>query len=255
MRPLNTNDVRANCEAGSDAAHKNEERTTYNVYCDESCVTSSLADDFMAIGGIMCPLDQKRDIVRTVDRLRAYYNVQGEFGWKTVCPSRLSFFQALVDLFFSNPELRFRAVVVSRRETNFDDTEEMFQKVYYQVFNNWLDRRDSYRLFIDRRIDERDRVDTLRRCLIDTFQFGNSVKFVEEVESHENDLIQLADLFIGALAASRNGHLQLEGSSAAKLQICRDICRNLNTSTLASYETWPSEQKFNVFHFRGRRNM
>lgn len=203
----------------------------------------------------MCPLDQKREIVRTVDRLRAYYNVQGEFGWKTVCPSRLSFFQALVDLFFSNPELRFRAVVVSRRETNFDDTEEMFQKVYYQVFNNWLDRRDSYRLFIDRRIDERDRVDTLRRCLIDTFQFGNSVKFVEEVESHENDLIQLADLFIGALAASRNGHLQLEGSSVAKLQICRDICRNLNTSTLASYETWPSEQKFNVFHFRGRRNM
>ena len=203
----------------------------------------------------MCPLDQKREIVRTVDRLRAYYNVQGEFGWKTVCPSRLSFFQALVDLFFSNPELRFRAVVVSRRETNFDDTEEMFQKVYYQVFNNWLDRRDSYRLFIDRRIDERDRVDTLRRCLIDTFQFGNSVKFVEEVESHENDLIQLADLFIGALAASRNGHLQLEGSSAAKLQICRDICRNLNISTLASYETWPSEQKFNVFHFRGRRNM
>ena len=154
-----------------------------------------------------------------------------------MCPSRLSFFQALVDLFFSNPELRFRAVVVSRRETNFDDTEEMFQKVYYQVFNNWLDRRDSYRLFIDRRIDERDRVDTLRRCLIDTFQFGNSVKFVEEVESHENE------------------HLQLEGSSAAKLQICRDICRNLNTSTLASYETWPSEQKFNVFHFRGRRNM
>lgn len=231
------------------------ERATYNVYCDESCVTSSASDDFMAIGGIMCPFDRKREIVRKVDLLRAYYNVQGEFGWKTVCPSRLPFFQALVDLFFSDPGLRFRAVVVSRRETNFEDTEEMFQKVYYQVFNNWLDRRDSYRLFIDRRIDERDRVDTLRRCLIDTFQFGDAVRFVEEVEPHENDLIQLADLFIGALAASRNGHLQVEGSSVAKLQICRDICRNLGISTLASYETWPSEQKFNVFHFRGRRNM
>ena len=231
------------------------ERATYNVYCDESCVTSSAADDFMAIGGIMCPLDRKREIVRKVDLLRAHYNVQGEFGWKTVCPSRLPFFQALVDLFFSDPGLRFRAVVVSRRETNFEDTEEMFHKVYYQVFNNWLDRRASYRLFIDRRIDERDRVDTLRRCLIDTFQFGDAVRFVEEVESHENDLIQLADLFIGAREASTNGHLQVEGSSGAKLQICRDICRNLNTNTLASYETWASEQKFNVFHFRGRRNM
>lgn len=235
--------------------NESHRRVTFNVYCDESCVTSSPKDEFMAIGGIMCPTESKRELVNKIDHLRAFYDVQGEFGWKTVCPSRLHFFQALVDMFFSSPDLRFRAVVVSKRETDFEDTEEMFQKVYYQVFNNWLDRRNSYRLFIDRRIDDRDRVDTLRRCLIDTFQFGDAVRFVEEVESYENDLIQLADLFIGSLAASRNGHLQLEGSSAAKLQICRDICRNLGTSTLASYETWPSEQKFNVFHFRGRRNM
>lgn len=227
----------------------------FNVYCDESCVTSSRSDEFMAIGGLMCPLKKKIGIVRNIDRLRGFYNVQGEFGWKTICPAKLDFFQAVVDMFFSDPDLKFRAVVVSRRETNFDDNEEMFQKVYYQVFNNWLDRREHYRIFIDRRIDDRERVTTLRRCLIDTRQFGYAVKFVEEVESNENDLIQLTDLFIGSLTASRNGHLQVEGASQAKLQISRDICGHLGIGTLASYETGPSEQKFNVFHFRGRRNM
>lgn len=231
------------------------EREDWNVYCDESRVTSDRSDDFMVIGAIMCPMKAKEAVVNEIDCLRARYGVQGEYGWKTVCPSKLPFFKALADLFFMTGELKFRCVVVSRTETDFADDEERFRLVYYQVFNNWLNAKGHYRVFLDRRIDTRDRVSVLRRCLMGTRRFGNSVRFVEEVESEECDLIQLADMLMGAVGYSWNGRCDLSGSSKAKIELCGAIASRIGASTLDHYKTGPSEEKFNVFHFLGRNNM
>lgn len=222
-------------------------RDMYNVYCDESRVDSP--GSYMLIGGVMCPMRNKKEIVTEIRRLRSKYSVYGEFGWKTVCPSKLGFFLDLIDYFFDENTLCFRCVILEKETTVFPSADDRFQKTYYQVFNNWLDRREFYRIFIDHRVDDKTRVATLRRCLINTRIFGESVKFVEEVESSDNDLIQLADLLIGAVGYQWNELDTVDNASKAKISVCNLIAKHISTDTLAKFSTGLGEDKFNIFHF------
>ena len=87
---------------------------TYNIYCDESCHLEHDRQKAMVLGGIWCPYDNRKKISRELRALKRKYRLSPKFEikWNKVSPSRIDFYLALVDFFFDNPDLHFRAFII-----------------------------------------------------------------------------------------------------------------------------------------------
>jgi len=221
----------------------------YQVYCDESRHTSDPSDHYMVIGAISCPASEKRALVRRIHSLRAIHAAQGEFGWKRLSPNKRAFYWSLLDLFAGEASLQFRCIVVDRTRFKADDLELGFYKLYYQMLVHWLSPECSYRIYLDYQQNrERDRFSILRDVLRCRLSEQAKIISLEPADSSELELMQLADLLIGAVGYERNGR----SGSETKRRFCVDLAKELKRSAL-SQSTPLGESKFNVFQFGAQR--
>ena len=227
--------------------------TDFNIYCDESRHTSDPTQPYLVIGAVQCPRERKHEIVGRIHQLQARHDTQGELGWKRVAPNRLSFYEALLDLFASDPDLRFRCLVANRRELddatyNDGDSELGFYKLYYQMLVHWLQPGNRYHIYLDWQQNAmQSRFSDLSLILSRKLSGRASIACLEPVTSDKLPLIGLADILIGAVGYAWNG---LAGSPA-KLRICEKLRDAAGTNTLAM--TTPlTAHKVDIFRFTGR---
>ena len=74
---------------------------------------------------------------------------------------------------------------------------------------------------------------------------------MEEVESRECALVQVADLLIGCMGYEWNGHtdpVRYPDASNFKVELCGYLALQLGRPSLR-FSTWRTEEKFNVFAF------
>lgn len=222
----------------------------YLIYCDESRHTSDSGDRFMVIGAVSCRAPRKRGIVRRIHNLRAIHAAQGEFGWKRLSPNKKGFYWDLLGLFAKEPELQFRCIVVDKTTFKSEDAELGFYKLYYQMLVHWLSHECAYRIYLDYQQNrEQNRFRTLRDILRRKLSGRAQILSLEPSDSSELELMQLADLLIGAVGYSWNGRT----GSETKVAFCEDLARSLGRPSLAT-STMPSEAKFNVFRFDSRND-
>jgi len=226
------------------------------VYCDESCHLPNDHQKAMVLGAIWCPGNQRQRLGRAIKALKKQYGITPatEIKWTRVSPGRLDFYLALVDLFFAETDLRFRAVVVPDKSLldheAFNQTHDSFYyKMWYQLLTQVIDNKHRFRIYLDiKDSSSRQRVEKLHEVLCNSkLDFEKQV--IEEVtllHSHEVPLLQLADLLIGAVSYV---NLSLAGSPAkqAVIQRIRD-----RTGYSLSASTLLREDKFNVFVWRSR---
>lgn len=224
-----------------------------NVYCDESRHTSDPKQAYMVIGAIACPREHKREVVHRIHTLKQQYATQGEFGWKRLAPNRQAFYWAMIDVFASDPLLEFRALVVDRNSLdhaayNAGDQELGFYKLYYQMLVHWLKPDCAYHIYLDWQQNRvQHRFADLQLILTRKLSGRARIECLEPVTSRNLPLIELTDLFIGAVGYAWN---KLDGSPV-KRQFCTDLAHAVGFHRLdvATVKDFP---KFNIFHFQGR---
>lgn len=227
--------------------------TDFNIYCDESRHTSDPSQPYLVIGAVQCPRERKREIVGRIHQLQYRHEAQGELGWKRVSPNRLAFYEALLDLFASDPDLRFRCLVANRNDLdhvtyNDGDSELGFYKLYYQMLVHWLQPGNRYHIYLDWQQNAvQSRFSDLKLILSRKLSGRASIACLEPVTSSNVPLIGLADILIGAVGYAWNGL----GGSEAKLRIC-EMLRNVADTTSLAATTPLTAHKVNIFRFGGR---
>ncbi len=223
----------------------------FNIYCDESCHLENDRQSAMVLGAVWCPDSQRASIARSVRDLKRQYGLASgfEIKWTKISPAKLDFYLALIDLFFSDPRLHFRAIVIpdkSRLEHSaFNQShDDFYYKMYFQLLKVIFESDSRYRVYLDiKDTRSQQKVTRLHDYLANAqYDFNKEmVERIQQVHSHEIEQLQLADVLIGALGYVHRGLR----TSSAKQAVIEKIKATSGFGLLHS--TLPSEKKFNVF--------
>lgn len=228
----------------------------FNLYCDESCHLENDRQSVMVLGTVWCAREKAREIAVRLREIKQAHGLPADFEvkWTKVSPAKLGFYRDVLDYFFDDDDLHFRALVAHKaglRHADFDQThDDWYYKMMFALMEPLLNPHACFRLYLDKK-DTRSaqKVRKLHDVLCNNlYDFNRAiVERVQVLESHAVEQLQLADLLLGAISHSSRG---LTGSGAKSSLIARIRERTgytLDRSTLLR------EPKFNLFIWRGQQ--
>jgi hypothetical protein len=226
----------------------------YNVYCDESCHLENDGQKAMVLGALSCPADKRREVSLRIREIKARHGIssKAEAKWTKISPSRVKFYTDLVDFFFDDSDLSFRALVVPDKDLlnhkAFDQSHDLwYYKMYFDMLKAILNPHDHYHIYIDIKDTLGDRkVKKLHNVLSNNqYDFSrNVIQRVQQIHSREVELMEPLDVLIGAVSYA-NRYLS---SSKAKVAVVDRIRKRSGYSLTES--TLLRERKMNIFCWR-----
>jgi hypothetical protein len=225
-----------------------------NIYCDESCHLQKDTSPVMVLGAVWCPAKKTREVADRLREIKKDHDISlhREVKWTKVSPSKLKFYLAVLNYFFDDDDLHFRGVVIpDKTKLPKDDSRSSHDECYFEICFTLLepiiDPTKAHCVYLDIK-DTRSETKraNLERVLRESREdhSGSIIRRVQQIRSHESELLQLADLLIGAVGYANRG---LETSAAKQNLISRIRTRSRKKLTGS---TWMREEKFNLFFWR-----
>ena len=224
----------------------------YNIYCDESCHLEHDKQPIMALGAVWCPLSERARLSQEIFNIKNKHHALGELKWTKVSKSKEDFYLELVNWFFSEPSIHFRAIIILNKSTldhknfNKNSHDAFYYKMYFSLLSKLLSPESKYNIYVDIK-DTRSRAMNrkLKEILCNNaYDFtGEMVEKIQNIHSHDSHLVQLTDLLLGALTYKfRN-----LSKNITKINVIKSIERKLKYPLTKS--TPLKEDKFNLFLF------
>jgi len=228
----------------------------YNIYCDESCHLERDNINLMVLGAIWCAKEKKQEISKRIREIKSDFGLAPNFEikWNKVSPAKKDFYLRLIDYFFDDDDIFFRALIVPDKSVLnhalFNQThDDFYYKMFFDLLKVIFIPSNRYNIFIDiKDTRSQSKVEKLANVLRTShYDFDQKIiKQIQQIRSHEVELIPLSDLLIGAIGYNYRGLR----TSSAKLAIIKRIQErskySLNNSTLYR------EDKLNLFFWKSK---
>ena len=229
--------------------------SSLNIYCDESTHLPNDGRPYMVLGAIVCPANRAREIAVRLREIRAKHKIRPdvEIKWTKVSPSKIDFYLDVIDYFFDDDDLSFRAVVAPKAgldHERFAQThDDWYYKMMFYLVRNVLPAQDEAFIYLDKKdTNGQEKIERLRNVIANAeYDFGRSkIRRLQIVESNQVGPLQLADLLSGAVNYANRG----DSSSVAKLRLIERIRGRSGVSL--THTTLLSETKMNIFRWRAQ---
>jgi len=226
----------------------------FNIYCDESCHLENDHQKAMVLGAVWCPLDKTREIAVRLREIKKKHGLAPDFEvkWTKVSPAKTELYLDLIDYFFDDDDLHFRALIIPDKSLLHHDAfpgqdhDGWYYKMYFDMLKVIFRPDARYRIYLDIK-DTRgaQKAAKLHEVLCnDRYDFSQEViERLQLVHSHEIEQLQLADLLIGAVSYLNRGLTDNAGKMALIKRIRQRSGYDLSRTTLLR------EDKVNIFRW------
>ena len=226
-------------------------KSVINIYCDESCHLENDGHSFMGLGAFLCPKEQLTSLKRDLTALKEKHNLSPkyEIKWNKISSGKLDFYLDLVDYYFEQSHLGFRALIVPEKDKlDFERFElnhnEFYYRMYFLLLNKVFRPSEKFNIFLDKKDTVGShRTEKLHQVLCNS-NYDSSREMINRIQIDSSNFligIQLADFFLGAVMYANR---ELE-SSTAKLKVVERIRVRSGKNLLK--KTRQDEYKMNIF--------
>ncbi|WP_163409121.1 DUF3800 domain-containing protein [Flavobacterium ajazii] len=218
-------------------------KRTYNIYCDESTHIENDGQPYMILAYISTPYHLLKMHNKNIRDMKIEHFYRGEMKWSSISKSQYPFYNKLIDYFFSNDELNFRAIIIDKSQLNHkafnQDHNTFYDKMYYQLLNKKIDPNCNYNIYLDiKDTNSYIKARSLKKYLERDY---NNIRNLQIIRSYESELMQLSDVLMGAINYKLRGLNKVTAKNNIIDKIEKLRCKPL---TMRNKET---EKKFNLF--------